>query len=138
MKAQSDNYPLEIHDLGDGTYHHNTNVEEKTETLEDGRVRTFYEYDQELLVYPTEPIVPEEVAGWRLRRSTAKNGLTESISNFLNSIEDEDLREDAKEAWYSGTTIRRDSFTVAMFGQVFSLSESELDNLFIQAAAISA
>ncbi|MCP1384788.1 hypothetical protein [Runella salmonicolor] len=131
MKAQSYHYPESEQDLGNGTYFVNTEVEEKTD--ENGR--TYWEYSQELRSY-TNTAVPEEVAAWRLRAVTTLADMSQGIEDFLNSLPEPD-RTVAKEAWYSGTTVKRESATVGAFQQVFQLSSEEVDNLFIQAANIS-
>ncbi len=130
MKAQSYNYPEAEQDLGNGTYFVNTEIEEK----QDESGRTYWEYSQELRSY-SSTAVPEEVAAWRLRAVTTLAGMSQGIESFLNSLPEPD-KTVANEAWYSGTTVRRQSATVGAFQQVLELTSEQLDNLFIQAANI--
>lgn len=79
--------------------------------------------------------VPEEVAAWRLRAVMKKHGYEAAIAEFFASLPS-DLASTAEEAWYRGTTIRRDSSSVAAFGGAVGLSSEDLDGFFKEAAEI--
>lgn len=48
MKSISDNRPDVFQDLGNGSYYYNRNIQEKTETREDGSEHHYFEYDSTL------------------------------------------------------------------------------------------
>lgn len=132
MKAYADQHPGDKTNLGDGTYFENTNIHEITDP-ENGDMK--YEFDAELKVWPVEPTVPVEVYAWRLRLSTQISGLKPSIDALLENLPDPE-KTIAKEAWNAGVTIRRDSPLVAQLAGALSLTDEQVDNLFLEANAI--
>lgn len=132
MKVHADHHPGEVTDLGDGTYFENTNIQE-VDAPENGS--TYYEFDAELKVWPVAPIAPVEVYAWRLRLSTQIAGLKSAIDALLENLPDPD-KTIAKEAWNAGVTIRRDSPLVAQLAGALSLTDEQVDSLFLSANAI--
>jgi hypothetical protein len=80
--------------------------------------------------------VPEEVAAWRLRFVVAQAGLKDSIDGGITALP-EPARTLAREAWYNGTTIRRDSTLVNAMAEGLEIAPATLDELFRQAAALA-
>ena len=48
MKSISDNRPDVFQNLGNGSYYYNRNIQEKEETLPDGSIHHYFEYDSTL------------------------------------------------------------------------------------------
>lgn len=133
MKVYADQHPGETTDLGDGTYFENTNILELTDQ-ETGS--PYFEFDAELKLWPTAPVVPQEVYAWRLRLSTQIAGLKMAIDNLLDQLPEPD-KTVATEAWNHGVTIRRDSPLVAQMAGALGLPAEQVDELFVQANAIA-
>jgi hypothetical protein len=82
-----------------------------------------------------EIIVPFEVPTWRLRAILAINNLEQSVTDALDQLTDPQ-KTIAKRAWDFGSKTERRSPTVEFIKGVLSLTDSEVDNFFIQAEAI--
>lgn len=132
MKAYAAEHPGDITDLGNGTYFENTNIIELTDQ-ETGS--PYFEFDAELKLWPTAPAVPEEVYAWRIRLAAQMTGLKPSIDNLLDQLP-EPGQSVAKEAWYNGVSIRRDSPMVAQISAALGLTGEQVDGLFVQANEI--
>jgi hypothetical protein len=79
--------------------------------------------------------VPFEVALWRIRVILKVMGLETTIETSLESLP-EPTKTGAKYIWQFGTVIERQSQTVLMLQQVLSMTDEQLDEMFIQAEAI--
>lgn len=77
--------------------------------------------------------VPREVPVWRLRVVAAAAGLTDSILAVIDALP-EPNKSVAKEIWNGGNTIQRDSAIAQGIISAINLTESEADDLFVQAA----
>ncbi|GHB63990.1 hypothetical protein [Persicitalea jodogahamensis] len=77
--------------------------------------------------------IPDEVAAWRLRVVVERAGLKPVIDAVIASL-DPDNQMVAKEAYYGGTTVRRDSPLLDAVIQVAQLTTEQKNGLFIQAA----
>ena len=82
-----------------------------------------------------EIIVPFEVPTWRLRAILAINNLEQSVTDALDQLTDPQ-KTIAKRAWDFGSKTERTSPTVEFIKGVLSLTDSEVNNFFIQAEAI--
>ena len=82
-----------------------------------------------------EIIVPFEVPTWRLRAILAINNLEQSVTDALDQLTDPQ-KTIAKRAWDFGSKTERTSPTVEFIKTVLNLTDSEVDNFFIQAEAI--
>lgn len=98
--------------------------------------RTFYEgATEEEISEENKPIVPFEVALWRIRVILKVMGLETIIETALESLP-EPTKTGAKYIWQFGTVIERQSQTVLMLQQVLSMTNEQLDEMFIQADSI--
>ena len=79
--------------------------------------------------------VPFEVALWRIRVILKVMGLETTIETALESLP-EPTKTGAKYIWQFGTVIERQSQTVLMLQQVLSMTDEQLDEMFIQAESI--
>ena len=88
---------------------------------------------------PEQPIeviiVPQEVQLWRARTVLKLLGMEQVIEVALNSL-DEPLKTGALYIWQFGTTVERNSQTVLLLQTVLGLTDSQVDDIFIQAEAI--
>lgn len=88
---------------------------------------------------PEQPIdiviVPQEVQLWRARVVLKLLGMEQVIEIALNSLE-EPTKTGALYIWQFGTTVERNSQTVLLLQTVLGLTDSQVDDIFIQAEAI--
>lgn len=82
-----------------------------------------------------KPIVPFEVALWRIRAILKLMGLEATIESALEQLP-EPIKIGAKYIWQFGTVIERESQTVLMLQQVLGMTDQQLDDMFIQADGI--
>jgi len=100
-----------------------------------------YLNDNEELVdfVPEQPIeiivVPQEVQLWRARTVLKLLGMEQVIEIALNSLE-EPAKTGALYIWQFGTTVERNSQTVLLLQTVLGLTDSQVDDIFIQAENI--
>ncbi len=102
-----------------------------------------YEYDVDFINYeevveaakPVRYEIPKEVACWRIRAIISVMGLEPSVNTILESLE-EPTKTIAKYAWYQGSTVERRSPTVLSIAQALTLSDSQIDQIFIEASNI--
>ena len=80
-------------------------------------------------------IVPQEVQLWRARVVLKLLGMEQVIEIALNSLE-EPTKTGALYIWQFGTTVERNSQTVLLLQTVLGLTDSQVDDIFIQAEAI--
>lgn len=132
MKVYASENPGPVTDLGNGTYFENSNIVELSDP-ETGE--TYFEFDAETKEWPASPVAPNEVYAWRLRLSTQIAGLKDSIDALLENLP-APAKTIAKEAWNAGVTIRRDSPLVAQLAGALSLTDEQVDSLFLSANAI--
>jgi hypothetical protein len=81
-------------------------------------------------------IVPEEVQLWRLRAVIKITGKEAQVETAINNLS-EPLKTGVRYAWEYGTIVERFSQTVILLQSILQLSESEVDDMFIQANNIS-
>jgi hypothetical protein len=80
-------------------------------------------------------IVPQEVQLWRARVVLKLLGMEQVIEIALNSL-DEPLKTGALYIWQFGTTVERNSQTVLLLQTVLGLTDTQVDDIFIQAENI--
>lgn len=96
--------------------------------------RTFYENATEQEIADSIEI-PQEVQLWRVRTILKLSGLESNIETALNGL-DEPMKTGALYVWNYGTTIERGSATVQLLQYVLGLSDTQVDDIFIQANSI--
>ena len=79
--------------------------------------------------------VPNEVPLWCIKAILNEMGLLEIVESALTQLE-EPLKSRANYIWNYGNIIKRDSLTVAFIGQVLQKSDTEIDEIFINADKI--
>lgn len=82
-----------------------------------------------------EKEVPNEVPLWCIKALLNEMGLLEIVESALTQL-DEPLKSRANYIWNYGNIIKRDSLTVAFIGQVLQKSDTEIDEIFINADKI--
>ena len=80
-------------------------------------------------------IAPQEVQLWRARTVLKLLGMEQVIEIALNSLE-EPTKTGALYIWQFGTTVERNSQTVLLLQTVLGLTDSQVDDIFIQAENI--
>lgn len=85
---------------------------------------------------PNKPIVAQEVQLWRVRTILRLMDLETTIATALDNLQ-EPTKTAAKTIWEFGTTIERQSQTVLFLQSVLQMTNDQVDNIFIQAEAIS-
>jgi hypothetical protein len=80
-------------------------------------------------------IVPQEVQLWRARTVLKLLGMEQVIEVALNSL-DEPTKTGALYIWQFGTTVERNSQTVLLLQTVLGLTDTQVDDIFIQAENI--
>ena len=101
----------------------------------------FLNENEELVDFvPEQPIeiivVPQEVQLWRARTVLKLLGMEQTIEIALNSLE-EPTKTGALYIWQFGTTVERNSQTVLLLQTVLGLTDSQVDDIFIQAENIA-
>jgi hypothetical protein len=96
--------------------------------------RTFYENATEQEIAESIEI-PQEVQLWRVRTILKLSGLESNIETALNGL-DEPMKTGALYVWNYGTTIERQSATVQLLQYILGLTDTQVDDIFIQANAI--
>jgi hypothetical protein len=91
------------------------------------------EYEEEIL--PTPVPVPFDVPTWRLRAILALDNLEQSVTDALDQLTDPQ-KTIAKRAWDFGSKTERSSPTVDFIKGVLSLTDAQVDDIFVQAEAI--
>ena len=81
-------------------------------------------------------VVPNEVALWKIRTVLSIMGLTNQIETILNDLV-EPQRTGALAIWNHGNTVERYSNTVLYLQSQLSMTDTELDNVFVEAEKIS-
>ena len=76
--------------------------------------------------------VPNEVPLWCIKAILHEMGLLEIVEGALTQLE-EPLKSRANYIWNYGNIIKRDSLTVAFIGQALQKSDTEIDEIFINA-----
>ena len=92
------------------------------------------EYEEEII--PEPAIVPFDVPTWRLRAILALDNLEQSVTDALDQLTDPQ-KTIAKRAWSFGSKTERSSPTVDFIKGVLSLTDAEVDDIFIDAGAIN-
>jgi hypothetical protein len=80
--------------------------------------------------------VPSEVQLWRIRTILKVSGMETAIETALNNMQ-EPQKTAALYIWNYGTTVERESATVLMLQSVLGLTDTQTDDIFIQAQNIS-
>ena len=95
--------------------------------------RTFYENATvEEIAEANKPIIQQEVQLWRVRTILKLSGLESNIETALNGL-DEPMKTGALYIWNYGTTVERSSQTIQLLQMVLGLTDSQVDDIFIQA-----
>ena len=76
--------------------------------------------------------VPQEVQLWRIRVILKLSQMEQVIETALNGLQ-EPTKTGALYIWNYGTTIERHSQTVQLLQYVLGLTDTQVDNIFIQA-----
>lgn len=95
--------------------------------------RTFYEgaTAQEIAELKMES-VPQEVQLWRIRTILKSMRFEDSIETVLNNLE-EPTKTAALCIWNYGTSVERNSQTVALLQTALELTNEQVDDMFIEA-----
>jgi len=91
------------------------------------------EYEEEII--PEPAIVAFDVPTWRLRAILALDNLEQSVTDALDQLT-EPQKTIAKRAWDYGSKTERSSPTVDFIKGVLSLTDIQVDDIFVQAEAI--
>ena len=86
---------------------------------------------QELAEYK-KSLVPQEVQLWRIRTILKSMRYEDSIETVLNNLE-EPTKTAALCIWNYGSTVERNSQTVAMLKTALQLTDEQVDDMFIEA-----
>ncbi len=98
--------------------------------------REFYEgATEEEITEANKPIVPFEVALWKIRAVLKLMNLETTIESALNEL-DEPTKTGALYIWQFGTSIDRSSPTIAFIQAILEMTDEQVDNIFIQANEI--
>jgi len=98
--------------------------------------REFYEgATEEEIAEANKPIVPFEVPLWSMRTVLKQSNLFDAIIGAIQTL-DEPTRSIALDYLEYGNYIERHSNTVGMIQQITQLSETQVDDLFINANSI--
>jgi hypothetical protein len=92
------------------------------------------EYEEQII--PEPQIVPFDVPTWRLRAILALDNLEQSVTDALDQLT-EPQKTIAKRAWDYGSKTERSSPTVDFIKGVLSLTDVQVDDIFIDAGAIN-
>ena len=84
---------------------------------------------------PPPPSVPQAVSRFQARAALHLAGLLEQVETMMANPATDPM---ARLAWQDAQEFRRNSPTVLGMGAALGLSQAQLDDLFIQAATISA
>lgn len=79
---------------------------------------------------------PQEVALWKLRFVLAQMGLEQSVLDAMNQLQ-EPQKTAATYIWNYGNTIDRYSSTVMFIQSVLQLTDTQVNNIYIQANALT-
>lgn len=86
--------------------------------------------------YTATPVhVPETVSAFQARVALSRSNMLSSIQAFINNLASDDER---RLAWEYATEFSRSSPSIASIASELSISEKQLDDLFILAATIKA
>lgn len=85
---------------------------------------------------PVARVVPESVAMWQARAVLIEEGVLDGVLAFINTIGDDVERAKAQAKFEYSSTVRRDDPLVAYVIPVLGKSEDEIDQMFIDAAAL--
>jgi hypothetical protein len=103
----------------------------------DFSTRTFFEgATQQEIDEANRAKVPSEVQLWRVRTVLKLNNLETTIENAFDSLQ-EPTKTGALYVWNYGTTIERFSDTVLFLQSVLQMTNEQVDQIFIQAEAIT-
>lgn len=85
---------------------------------------------------PVVPAVPVSVSMRQAKRALLNAGLLDAADLAIAGIADETARRAAQIDWTSATDVRRDWPLVAAIAQALSLTDAQIDALFVAAAAL--
>jgi hypothetical protein len=95
--------------------------------------KEFYEgASPEEITHYRKSLVPQEVQLWRIRTILKSMRYEDSIETVLNNLE-EPTKTAALCIWNYGTSVERDSQTVAMLKTALQLTDEQVDEMFIEA-----
>lgn len=81
------------------------------------------------------PRIPHEIAQWRARAVLEMQGLLASVVTLIDSLEGVEAIV-IRNAWSAGAPLARHGQTVLMLAQSLDLDDTQLDAMFIAAAAL--
>ena len=84
---------------------------------------------------PPTPSVPTEVTMRQARSALLENGLLANVQPAINSLSEPDKTK-AQIEWEYSNALQRSNPFVGVLGTALGLSSQDLDDLFIQAAAL--
>ncbi len=85
---------------------------------------------------PIPPSVPVEIANWRARAVLELAGLLDEVTSALYAMEG-DAGIVARHAWNSGAALARNGPTVTSLAALLTLTDVQVDAMFIQAANLN-
>lgn len=83
---------------------------------------------------PSTPLTPQFVTPWQAREALRLSGLLPAVNAHIETLGE---NHQAYIAWHYAERIARASPLIAGLAPVFSLTDADLDNLFITAAALN-
>lgn len=85
---------------------------------------------------PAVPIVPVSVSMRQAKRALLAAGLLDAADQAIAGIADDTARRAAQIDWTSATDVRRDWPLVASIAQALSLTDQQIDALFVSASQL--
>ncbi|OZI61545.1 hypothetical protein [Bordetella genomosp. 11] len=82
---------------------------------------------------PTKQLVPQTVTRYQARVALANAGLLDQVNTYFVALPNSDL---GKMAWQEAPTVERDSAALIAAGNALGLTDAQIDQLFIAAAAV--
>lgn len=78
-----------------------------------------------------EPVVPSAITPLQARKALREAGLKDAVDAFIDGLDEEE-----QEEWEYAIEVRRDNPIIAKGAAALSLSESDVDGLFILGATL--
>jgi hypothetical protein len=82
---------------------------------------------------PAPPLIPESVTRYQARFVLAQNGLLANVNVYFASLPEDNM---SRLAWDEAPTVRRDSVALITAAHAMGLTDSQIDQMFIDAAAV--
>jgi hypothetical protein len=125
----------------DGNYHCLENEVKAPFNTEEFLLKGYFDFKNQIYCETATPqelaeyrksLVPQEVQLWRIRTILKSMRFEDSIQTVLNNLE-EPTKTAALCIWNYGSTVERNSQTVAMLKTALQLTDEQVDEMFIEA-----